>query len=112
MLKEMFISGAYELENNKESVNALNVFPVPDGDTGTNMSATIMSAVSEVNKLQKITKCFQRGYKTKNKTKTQNALCNFSKSPHMCKLPIVWLGALCGLCILPIYKWLAFCSCG
>lgn len=55
MLKEMFISGAYELENNKESVNALNVFPVPDGDTGTNMSATIMSAVSEVNKLQKIT---------------------------------------------------------
>ena len=55
MLKEMFISGAYELENNKESINALNVFPVPDGDTGTNMSATIMSAVSEVNKLQKIT---------------------------------------------------------
>ena len=30
---------------------------------------------------------------------TQNALCNFSKSPHMCKLLIVWLGALCGLCI-------------
>jgi hypothetical protein len=55
MLKEMFISGAYELENNKESINALNVFPVPDGDTGTNMSATIMSAVSEVNKLQKVT---------------------------------------------------------
>ena len=37
----------------------------------------------------------------KDKTETQNALYNFSKSPHMCKLLIVWLGALCGLCILP-----------
>ena len=34
-------------------------------------------------------------------TETQNALCNFSKLPHMCKLLIIWLGALCGLCILP-----------
>ena len=40
----------------------------------------------------------------KDKTETQNALCNFSKSPHMCKLLIVWLGALCGLCILPYIK--------
>ena len=37
----------------------------------------------------------------KDKIETQNTLCNFSKSPHMCKLLIVWLGALCGLCILP-----------
>ena len=37
----------------------------------------------------------------KDKIETQNALCNFSESPHMFKLPIVWLGALCGLCILP-----------
>ena len=37
----------------------------------------------------------------KDKIKTQNALCNFSKSPHMYKLPIIWLGALCGFCILP-----------
>ncbi|MEG2538484.1 MAG: DAK2 domain-containing protein, partial [Clostridium sp.] len=44
----MFINGAYELENNKEYVNSLNVFPVPDGDTGTNMSATIMSAAAEI----------------------------------------------------------------
>nr|WP_173689741.1 DAK2 domain-containing protein [Caloramator fervidus] len=50
----MFINGAYELENNKEAVNALNVFPVPDGDTGTNMSATILSAVSELEKLQDV----------------------------------------------------------
>ena len=50
LLKEMIINGAYELENNKVMVNALNVFPVPDGDTGTNMSATMMSAVSEIEK--------------------------------------------------------------
>lgn len=48
LLKEMLINGAYELENNKEYVNSLNVFPVPDGDTGTNMSATIMSAAGEI----------------------------------------------------------------
>jgi DAK2 domain fusion protein YloV len=50
LLKEMIINGAYELENNKVMVNALNVFPVPDGDTGTNMSATMMSAVTEIEK--------------------------------------------------------------
>lgn len=48
LLKEMIVNGAYELENNKEMVNALNVFPVPDGDTGTNMSATMMAAANEV----------------------------------------------------------------
>lgn len=56
-------------------------------------------------------KTFSTWLQNKDKTKTHNALCNFSKSPHMYKLPIVWLGALCGLCILPIYKWLAFCAC-
>jgi DAK2 domain fusion protein YloV len=44
----MIISGANNLENNKLSVNALNVFPVPDGDTGTNMSLTMQSAVKEI----------------------------------------------------------------
>jgi uncharacterized protein len=44
----MIISGANNLENNKGPVNALNVFPVPDGDTGTNMSLTMQSAVREV----------------------------------------------------------------
>lgn len=53
-LKEMIINGAYELENNKAMVNALNVFPVPDGDTGTNMSATMMSAVSEIEKKKEL----------------------------------------------------------
>lgn len=50
-LKEMLISGANNLQNNKELVDKLNVFPVPDGDTGTNMSLTIASAIKELNKV-------------------------------------------------------------
>ncbi|MGI6725146.1 MAG: DAK2 domain-containing protein [Christensenellales bacterium] len=48
-LREMVVAGAALLEKNREAVNALNVFPVPDGDTGTNMSMTMMSAVREMN---------------------------------------------------------------
>lgn len=48
MLKDMFLSGAALLEQNRQSVDALNVFPVPDGDTGTNMSHTMSSAVREL----------------------------------------------------------------
>ena len=48
LLKEMIIDGAAMLEKNKAAIDALNVFPVPDGDTGTNMSLTIMSAVKEL----------------------------------------------------------------
>src|SRR5690554_5622339 len=44
----MFLSAAQFLETNKEAVNALNVFPVPDGDTGTNMSLTMLSAAREI----------------------------------------------------------------
>ncbi|HYE80577.1 MAG TPA: DAK2 domain-containing protein [Clostridia bacterium] len=47
-LKNMIISGANNLENNKGPINSLNVFPVPDGDTGTNMSLTMQSAVREI----------------------------------------------------------------
>lgn len=48
LLKKMFLSGANNLDRNKEWINELNVFPVPDGDTGTNMTMTIMSAAKEV----------------------------------------------------------------
>jgi DAK2 domain fusion protein yloV len=48
MLQKMFIAGAKNLEAKKEWINELNVFPVPDGDTGTNMTLTIMSAANEV----------------------------------------------------------------
>ena len=49
MLSEMVIMSAALLEKNKEKLNALNVFPVPDGDTGTNMSLTMLAAAKEVN---------------------------------------------------------------
>ncbi|MGN0308836.1 MAG: DAK2 domain-containing protein, partial [Lachnospiraceae bacterium] len=51
MLSKMFLAGAQNLEAKKEWINELNVFPVPDGDTGTNMSLTIMSAAKEVSGL-------------------------------------------------------------
>lgn len=53
MLAKMFLAGAQNIEAKKEYINELNVFPVPDGDTGTNMSLTIMSAAKEVTALTK-----------------------------------------------------------
>lgn len=55
LLSKMFLAGAKNLEVKKEWINELNVFPVPDGDTGTNMTMTILSAVAEVNRLQEST---------------------------------------------------------
>ena len=52
MLRKMFLAGAANLEAKKEMINELNVFPVPDGDTGTNMTLTIMSAAKEVNSIE------------------------------------------------------------
>ena len=52
MLAKMFLAGAQNIEAKKEFINELNVFPVPDGDTGTNMSLTIMAAAKEVTALQ------------------------------------------------------------
>lgn len=53
MLRKMFLAGAANLEAKKEFINELNVFPVPDGDTGTNMTLTIMSAAKEVQSINK-----------------------------------------------------------
>ena len=52
LLQKAFIAGAYNLEKNKDYINELNVFPVPDGDTGSNMSLTIMAAAREVSALE------------------------------------------------------------
>lgn len=52
LLTKMFLAGAANLEAKKEFINELNVFPVPDGDTGTNMTLTIMSAAKEVSGLE------------------------------------------------------------
>src|SRR5699024_2887719 len=51
LLKKMFLAGVKNLEAKKEWINELNVFPVPDGDTGTNMTLTILSAAREVTAL-------------------------------------------------------------
>ena len=51
MLQKMFLSGAKRIEAKKEWINELNVFPVPDGDTGTNMTLTIMAAAKEVSQI-------------------------------------------------------------
>ena len=52
-VRNMFVSGANNLKNHKDLVDKLNVFPVPDGDTGTNMSLTISCAIKELNKVEK-----------------------------------------------------------
>lgn len=62
MLKRVFLSGANNLENNKQMVDDLNVFPVPDGDTGTNMSMTVSAAARklpavEENSVSKVAEC-------------------------------------------------------
>ena len=51
-LRRMIISAAAAIENNKQALNELNVFPVPDGDTGTNMSMTIGAAAADLRKTE------------------------------------------------------------
>ncbi len=65
-LKEMFISGANNLFNNYPAIDALNVFPVPDGDTGLNMNLTVSSGAKEINNLNdtnifRMAKAFSKG---------------------------------------------------
>lgn len=55
LLAKMFLAGAKNLESKKEWINELNVFPVPDGDTGTNMTMTIMAAAREVANIEDLT---------------------------------------------------------
>lgn len=54
MLKDMILSGANNLQNNKALIDKLNVFPVPDGDTGTNMSLTISYAIKELSNIEDV----------------------------------------------------------
>ncbi len=66
MIAKMFLGGAKNLESKKEWINELNVFPVPDGDTGTNMTLTIMAAAGEVSGLSELNmetlaKCISSG---------------------------------------------------
>ena len=52
-LRILFLAGSKSLESNKDWINELNVFPVPDGDTGTNMTLTVKNAVNELLKMPK-----------------------------------------------------------
>lgn len=66
LFSRMFMAGAQNLSDNKDTINELNVFPVPDGDTGTNMTLTIMSAVHEVQAqpdpdMKSLCKCISSG---------------------------------------------------
>ena len=66
MIAKMFLGGAKNLESKKEWINELNVFPVPDGDTGTNMTLTITAAAAEVSSLRELqmdtlAKCISSG---------------------------------------------------
>lgn len=66
IVAKMFLGGAKNLESKKEWINELNVFPVPDGDTGTNMTLTITAAAGEVSNLEKmnmetLAKCISSG---------------------------------------------------
>ncbi|MGI6110793.1 MAG: DAK2 domain-containing protein [Bilifractor sp.] len=66
LLSRMFMAGAQNLSDNKDIINELNVFPVPDGDTGTNMTLTIMSAVHEIQAqtnpdMKSLCKCISSG---------------------------------------------------
>lgn len=66
LLSQMVLTGAYHLSNNAQKIDALNVFPVPDGDTGTNMNLTITSGANEVKKLEtdkvyEVTSAFSKG---------------------------------------------------
>ena len=62
LLQKAFIAGAYNLERNKDYINELNVFPVPDGDTGSNMSLTIMAAAREGSALENPSMGFPRRF--------------------------------------------------
>ena len=60
LLARMFLAGAKNLDSKKDWINELNVFPVPDGDTGTNMTMTIMSAAKEVSCLNRLLACLTK----------------------------------------------------
>ena len=57
LLRDAVISAAHSISNKKKSVDELNVFPVPDGDTGTNMTMTITNSVAELENLSDDTDC-------------------------------------------------------
>ena len=114
LFAKMFLAGAKNLESKKEWINELNVFPVPDGDTGTNMTMTIMSAAKEVAKLEDpdmttlaktITNGSLRGARGNSGVILSQLLSGFTKC---CKeheeLDVVLLAAACQKAVDKAYK--------
>ena len=89
MFAKMFLAGAKNLESKKEWINELNVFPVPDGDTGTNMTLTIMAAAKEVGgmevyDMEKVAKCISSGsLRGPGPPGTGGFLCRYRKASHI-----------------------------
>ena len=114
MLAKMFLLGAKNLEHKKEWINELNVFPVPDGDTGTNMSLTIMSASREVLALEEVTieklsKAISmgslRGARGNSGVILSQLFRGFTKSIKKCEdLTIIELAAACKVAVEIAYK--------
>ena len=96
IFKEMLASGCSNLSNQKKEVDARNVFPVPDGDTGTNMSLTFTNGMAEVNKsgsdlLPVVAKLFCLRFSaastSQSKIKTKSVSLN---SPMRCAMVLPW----------------------
>ncbi len=87
LLKEMFLTGAALLEKNKAYVDSLNVFPVPDGDTGTNMSMTMQSAVNKSLQRRKYGRRGSRGsiFGRAQGSEGKQRRYTFTDIPRLCK---------------------------
>ena len=88
MLKNMFLSGAKRLDKNKEYINELNVFPVPDGDTGTNMTMTIMSAAREVQAIEEPTMAVSQRQSPRGRSAEPEAIRVLSCPSFSAALPV------------------------
>ena len=86
-LGRMMIAGANELASNKQLVDAMNVFPVPDGDTGTNMSLTVMAAAREAEKRLLTGGGYRKGGIRRSSERRKRELRRnyFSDFPWLCK---------------------------
>ena len=114
MLQKMFLAGAANLEAKKEFINELNVFPVPDGDTGTNMTLTIMSAAKEVKAIENpdmlstakaISSCSLRGARGNSGVILSQLLRGFTKEIRDCEeIDVPVLARACERATATAYK--------
>ena len=80
MFKEMLLFGTVSIAQAQQAINDLNVFPVPDGDTGTNMSLTIQTAAQELKKIEPATPLSRRPRCCAARAATPASFCRFSSA--------------------------------